>query len=1240
MNSLKRTMPSVSLLGILICLSLAVAELALGQTSNAQVTGLVTDSSGASIPGASVKVVNTATNVTVQAQTNPAGVYVITQLIPGVYRITVSNAGFKSVEQPNVVLRISDRVSVNFTLEIGEIQTQITVSADATLLTTGDATISNVVDNKLITQLPQLGRSTLDLTKVTPSIQGSGPVKLGTGNDYMVGLRGATYSLAGGQPNGSIIAVDGATMNEGDSNVINGAIPTPDSVGEFRVQTGVLTADTGRYSGGVVSISTLSGTNAFHGKIFEYYRNQSMNANSWYNNNHELEKDIRHQNNFGAAVGGPVWIPKIYNGRNRTFFFFGYEGERYKTGNTARSNVPTEEERNGIFTNSIWHWDDNGNPVPMRIFDPFRGNMDGNGNWVRPEFPNAVIPEQYWSEVGKNYLNLYPKPNHEPLFNTSNQENYWSQTTYSRPNDRISLRIDENFTGAHRLNFRLSRSSSSSATTAPYKYGARDSSTDLNWSGALQYVWTASPTSIVEFRAGLTHANLYIVTGSEADDGIDSDNFGFDPQLFATGNRKDKHILPYLYNWWGTFGTLGGSYADRITSQNFNADAAYTKIWGRHTLRAGFQYYQTRLSEDGGDLSGVDRVYPGGGSNELWNEDNNTGYELAEILLGSANAYTYGLFNVSPFMNSYAGYLMDDWKVNNKLTVQIGLRIDHDGSKRVRYPHTGVVWDFDAKNVMKPNADWSWNQVLAAVPELGNYAQPGWLSTGVNGRASLRDTQEYPGDVIFTTNKAVWQPRLGISYALNPKTVIRASGGIIYQGLNGLSFDDSGNCYYGRDIFNQTSTQDGMRWVSEIGLERGLGAFPLQPDGSNLGYIPSLKTNADYWRQTYGAMPSPATGVAQLFGPKMDSPQEYTWTASLQREIGRSWVASAEYIGIRGIHMVQPVSSYMFTNTTTPYYGLQSKLYDPVPNPFYGQSAAFSGQSTIPLYHLLSTMPQYDSAGIRMATWGYMKAHYLNLQIQSRGYHGLSLLASYTIRKTLTTSGAKDSRNGGPFTGGNSVQNPYDIDEVYGVATYETPQAWLFNYMYELPIGRGKALLGSPSSLGGKVLDQFVGGWALAGTTNFWPKGTPIRAPGVPNKNAAPGTAIRYSVKSGVSFINPNFDPESALLVDGKFVSSNPQIRFDHDAYLRTPDYTMGNLPQYYSNVRQPGGFATDATVMKNFYFDESRERYLNIRVEAINFFNHPNYGSINATPHSVAFGGVNGKSGNRIMQIGARIFF
>ena len=1245
MNKSTSTFLSMALLAILVCLLLSPGGPAFAQGSNAQISGLITDSSGANVPGAKVTAVNTATNVTVEAETNTAGVYVISQLIPGVYKVTTTKTGFKSVEQTHVVLRVGDRLSLDFALEIAAVVQQITVTAQTPLLATSDARSANVIDNKLISQLPQLNRNTLDYMFLNPSVQGSGPNYVGStvSSGAGVGLFGSQYTLAGGQPNGTSISIDGANMNEGDSNVLNRAIPSPDAIGELRVQTGVLTADTGRYSGGVVTASTLSGTNAFHGKLFEYFRNQGMNANSWYNNNHDIAKDVSHQHNFGGAIGGPIWIPKLYNGRDRTFFFVAYERQVFNSGWMSQSTVPTADERQGIFTNTIAHWDpDTGLPVPLRIFDPYGGYTDSNGNWVRPEFPNAVIPQQYWEKAGYNILNLYPPPNHAPLFNTSNKNNYWAPVRNSLPVDQLTVRVDENISAAHRLNVRVSRYHALNLTSAPFKHGNAQDQDDLNWSGSVQYVWTISPTSVFEARAGFSYSNLLVATGESEDPNMDNGKLGFDPMMFAAGNRLSTHIIPGGVYGGIYYTNIGGYYPDRMPAQNYNATAAYTKIWGRHTLKAGFEYYHTAMHEYGGDVSGVSGLGAGDESTrELWDTDNNTGFTGASLLIGAATVGTWGQFNYSPTMRSFAGYVMDDWKVNSKLMVQLGLRIDHDGPKKMHYASTGVVWDLAAKNVLTPNASWSYDQVLTAVPGLSNYPQPTWLTNGVNGRASLLNTPEYPGNVLANTNAAVLQPRLGISYTLNPKTVIHASAGIIYQGLYGLNMNNGGNIYYGKDIFNQVLTVDGKHWISEIGTERGLGAFPVQPDGSHLGYVPAVTTNKDYWYNSYGKIPSPASGSEYLMDRHQNSPQEYAWGLTIQRQIGSSWVATAEYTGIRGIHMVQHNEANHFTNVSPQYYSLGSALYDDVPNPFYGQSASFSAEPTIPLWHLLSSMPQYRSAGLGVTTTGYMKANYLNLQIQTRGYHGLTLQAAYTIRKTLTTGYSKDWRNDMVYASTctwNSMQDPSNFRECYSVATYEVPQKLLLNYSYDLPVGVGRRILGSPSSFAGKILDKVIGGWGLAGITSFWPKGTPVVVPTVPNANAAENEAVRYSITG--PYKSSNFSPSCALLNDGQFVSQSPCGYFNPAVYVRTPDYSFGNTPAIYPDVRNPGGFSTDGTVMKNFYFSKDHTRYLNIRVEAYNIFNHPNYGKLNADPSSIGFGGLDGKSGNRVMQIGARIFF
>jgi len=267
-----------------------------------------------------------------------------------------------------------------------------------------------------------------------------------------------------------------------------------------------------------------------------------------------------------------------------------------------------------------------------------------------------------------------------------------------------------------------------------------------------------------------------------------------------------------------------------------------------------------------------------------------------------------------------------------------------------------------------------------------------------------------------------------------------------------------------------------------------------------------------------------------------------------------------------------------------------------------------------------------------------MKANYLNLQIQTRGYHGLSLLGSYAIRKTITTSFTKDYRGSYGAPCASNVQDPNNLNECYGVAAYEVPQRWTLNYAYDLPFGRGRQFMNSPSTLGGKIFDKIFGGWGVAGISTYWPKGTPVQGPVRSDYNAAPWAVVRWSTSG--DYKSGSFDPSCALLRDGKFVSGSPCGYFNKSAFVATPDYSFGNIPQVYPNVRNPGGFTTDGTLLKNFYLNGDQTRYVNIRVEAANLFNHPNFGGINNNPSSVGFGGLSGKSGNRIMQLGARIFF
>jgi hypothetical protein len=401
--------------------------------------------------------------------------------------------------------------------------------------------------------------------------------------------------------------------------------------------------------------------------------------------------------------------------------------------------------------------------------------------------------------------------------------------------------------------------------------------------------------------------------------------------------------------------------------------------------------------------------------------------------------------------------------------------------------------------------------------------------------------------------------------------------------------------------------------------------------------VPPLTTNKDYWYASYGA-----SGNFDQAGTTInhyDTPTDYMWGLSIQRQLGKNWAVTGEYMGIKGVHLLTNVFNWSLNNTPTNYYQLGSHLNDQVPNPFYGQSETFASQPTVSLSQLLALSPQYagtTSTTPGETTWGKSFSNFGNVQIQSRGYHGLELLASYAIRKTLTNSSSTDIHVYGATAG--KLQNPHNLMEGYGVALYEMPQTMKINYSYDLPFGQGRDWMNHPQGVGGHVVDAFAGGWAVAGISTWNPKGTPVLLPTVDGGNTAPGAALRWSLanqsvkRSGVSY-------EDALVINGNF-AGQAQGLLNASAFQRTPDYSFSNAPVMFANLRNPGSFSTDASFLKKFYLGDSRARYFEARIEALNIFNHPVFQNIIDDPDSNVFGGINGKLGQRVMQAGARFFF
>ena len=677
----------------------------------------------------------------------------------------------------------------------------------------------------------------------------------------------------------------------------------------------------------------------------------------------------------------------------------------------------------------------------------------------------------------------------------------------TRPTDKYFFRVDEAYHNNHHLQASLSRSMLTNDIPAPFKHAAESLTTDEDWLGSLLYTFTPNAKTVFSLRLGVGVTNLFSNgvsgNGSAPDPSINTSQWPFDPLILSNNEKSTNEIPPVLNigsNNYNSYTHVGGAEFDSFITQTTNGTVSVSRLVGRHALKAGYEQYFTRFTEQGGDKTGVAWANPGGGSNQYWNQsDGLSGSPLAEFMMGSASFFNWGNWNITPYGWNQAAYVMDDWKVNTKLTVQMGLLWDHDGARQGLNVQGSIMYDLNAKNVLSPNSDWSWDQVTSSVPGLAGLGNPAWLTQGATGRVALLGTPEYPQKNLYTTNIFNFSPRLGISWAVNDKTVLHLSGGTVDQGLNGLSTDWL-SFYYNSNTFNQVPSTDGQHRTSEFGTDHGLGSFPALPSGGNLGWVPPLANNKDYWYASYGA-----SGNFDQTGTTInhfDTPTNYMWGVSVQRQLGANWALTAEYLGVRGIHLITNVWNWSLNNVPLNYYQLGTHLSDQVPNPFYGQSQTFSAQPRF-LEKVAGMSPQYagnTSTTPGQATWGRSFANYANFQIQSRSYHGLELLAAYSIRKTLTNTSSTDIHIFGATAG--ALQNPHNLMEGYGVAAYELPATLKLNYSYDLPFGRGRTWGTAPQGWGNTCSTQL---WRMVpgGHFDLSPHGTPVQVP-VAGGNQAP----------------------------------------------------------------------------------------------------------------------------------------
>jgi len=898
------------------------------QSEQAAITGVVTDQSGAAAPNAKVSATNTNTQVVAATETNEQGNYKIPYLLPGTYTITAEKAGFSQARVTNITLPVGLTATINVTLRTGEVRTEVTVAANAELLDLQSSTLGYAVSTQQILGLPT-GRNPYATVGLAPGVMGNSSAGTNTG-----------AVISGGRASTSGVLFDGQETRN-NSTGGNSYTPPMETVGELKVLTNNFSAEYGRSTGGIITAAGRTGTNALHGSVYEYLKNNNLNANGWTNNRNGLKINPVHHNEYGFSLAGPVYIPHFFNGHNKTFFFFNWEQQKDHSPSNYTGTVPTAQQRTGDFSQTR-----SNSGALIQIFDPLTTVSDPSnpGNYTRTPFANNQIPASRINTVAANLLQYYPQPTLPGVAN-----NYAQAVTRIDNWNKYFGRVDQNFGDRNRLFVRYG-GQFEPVTYPPINIawpnygtnGGPGSFTQNEYSGVVSDTETFTPSLVGEFRVGYTRSIRTQNPGT-----FDLTTLGL-PQYLKTAASAQLFPTIDVTDFTG----IGPRRASLNTDAENTPEVQGQLTWihGNHSVKTGFDWlfcvFNTlRPDFPSGDFS-FDRTFTQGPNPAV--ASSTSGYGLATLLLG---APTGGQFTIGPALassqKSYNGYLQDDWKISRSLTVNLGVRWEYQTPWSERYNHLAY---FDTG---------------ATDPITG---RQGVLSF-VNG------SNRYPS-IPQRTNFA---PRIGLAYNFAKNSVFRAGYGWFFAPSSGGIGGSPGDL------------GSGSAASTSVFLGQPPAAPNTPPVGASIGN-PFVTGLIAYPSTLIGS------GIGAIF-PNWQTPMNQMWNASFQRTIGSNLIVEAAYIGTRGEHLWANINA----NAVNPsYLSLGSQLNTLVPNPFAGQIANGSlSAQTVRLSSLLSPYPQYTNINNLRASIGDSIYHALTLRAERHMVHGLLFQVSYTKGKLI-----------------------------------------------------------------------------------------------------------------------------------------------------------------------------------------------------------------------------------------------
>ena len=1043
------------LLRALFALTLLVACLAASsmplqaQTFYGSVVGNVADSNGAVVPNARILLINLGTSERRALETDADGNFKFVNLVPGNYRVELEKAGFKRLTREPVVVEVQSAVRLDLTLQIGDVTQVVEVTAQTPLIQPETTSLGQIVDSRKVQEMPLNGRNVLNLVSLVPGVVPQGQsMQNPTGTNIFAW---GNYQIGGGAANQSATFIDGASVNVSYVNLTS-LVPTQDAIQEFRVQTNNLSSEFGRFTGGVINLTSKSGTNLYHGSAYEFLRNKVLNANTFFNNRSHIGRPAFTQNQFGGNVGGPVLKEKL-------FFFFSYEGFRQRQGQSFLFSAPTEAMRNGDFS-----------ALTARIYDPLTtcgrlGNpacaKDANGADIitRQPFADNKIPANRLDPTAKILSNLWAKPNLPgTVFN------YATNASIGGNNDQINVRLDYNLSEKQRLFGRYTRWSNLSLPIDPYKtqtYIDRGPETFVTHQLVLADTFTFSQNTIADFRIGWLR---FIYDRTPESLGVDLTSFGWPASL----NRQVafQHIpTPCVQGYTDVFCTNGTGSTIIARNDNQSFAASLTRIMGRHTLKFGGE--ARRLPHNYAQSNNPSGFF---NFNNLFTAVNpfapaGTGIGFASFMLGYGADGNINTPALVAGMQRYQGYFINDtFQVNRRLTLNYGLRWELPSPWTERFDRL-VVFQPDVQNPL--------TRATSLAPR---------------GNVALVNSPDRSDRLLEERHWKLFAPRLGFSYRFAEKTVVRGGYGIFYL-PNDVAFSTAPN---GSPV-NTLATP----WVSTIDgsvtpVERLSNPFPngiLQPPGKSSNYQNIL--------------------LGQGFTLPLESqPYGYNqqFNLNIQHELKEGTLVEIAYAGAKGTHLP---ANQQLNQLPVEFLSQGTRLQEQVTNPFFGLiTAGPLAARTVARGQLLRPFPQFN--GVTQASIANRDSiyHSMQLKVERRFRAGGSLLGAYTWAKFITNT---DTLTGWlEASGPGGVQNNYDLRNERSLASFDVPHRLVISYVLDLPFGRGQKLLGSLSG----PADKLLSGWGVNGVYTAQ-SGFPLRFGTAANLTNSFGGGSRPNVVAG-----------------------------------------------------------------------------------------------------------------------------